>query len=157
MFDDPDAGSDNAAAVAARPRRRSCRSGAPLSPSETSRRNEPGERSWLSQRVLVALCVTEIVSYGVLFYAFTVLLPRIAADSDWTPAAVTAAFSAGSLTGGAVGILTGRLLQRHGPRWLMTGGSLLGTAAILGVAWSPSYAVFFGAWVLAGAASAGLF
>ena len=39
----------------------------------------------------------------------------------------------------------------------MAGGSALGTVAILGVAWSPSYSVFFAAWVLAGVASAGLF
>lgn len=49
--------------------------------------------------MLVALCVTEIVSYGVLFYAFTVLLPRIVTSTGWSTTAVTAAFSAGSLTG----------------------------------------------------------
>jgi predicted MFS family arabinose efflux permease len=109
------------------------------------------------RRVLVTLCVTEIASYGVLFYAFTVLLPRIADESGWSQTAVTAAFSAGSLTGGVAGIVVGRVLQRHGPRWVMAGGSALGTVAILGVAWSPSYSVFFAAWVLAGVASAGLF
>jgi nucleotide-binding universal stress UspA family protein len=107
--------------------------------------------------VPVALCVTEIVSYGVLFYAFTVLLPRIVDNTGWSATAVTAAFSAGSLTGGVAGIAAGRALQRHGPRWVMTGGSALGAVATLGVAWSPSYAVFFAAWVLAGVASAGLF
>lgn len=107
--------------------------------------------------MLVALCVTKIVSYGVLFYAFTVLLPRIADGTGWSPTAVTAAFSAGSLTGGVAGIAAGQVLQRHGPRWVMTGESALGTVAILGVAWSPSYGAFFATWVLAGAASAGLF
>ncbi len=107
--------------------------------------------------MLVALCVTEIVSYGVLFYAFTVLLPRITAESEWSSTAITAAFSAGSLTGGIAGIAGGRVLQRHGPRWVMTSGSALGTVAVLCLAWSPSYAMFFAAWVLAGVASAGLF
>jgi MFS family permease len=70
---------------------------------------------------------------------------------------VTAAFSAGNLTGGVVGIAAGRILQRRGPRLVMSVGSVVGTVALVGVAWSPSYAVFFAFWVLAGAASAGLF
>ena len=39
----------------------------------------------------------------------------------------------------------------------MTAGSLSGPLRSSRVAWSPSYPVFFAAWVLAGAASAGLF
>ena len=105
----------------------------------------------------MALCVTVIVSYGVVFYAFTVLLPRIAADTGWSETAVTAAFSAGSVTGGLVGIVAGRVLQARGPWPVMTSGSVVGTVAVLGLAWSPGYPVFFGAWVLAGVASAGLF
>lgn len=105
----------------------------------------------------MSLCVTEIVSYGVVFYAFTVLLPRIAADTGWSTTAVTAAFSTGSVAGGAAGIFAGRVLQDRGPWPVMTTGSIVGTLAVLGLAWSPSYAMFFAAWVLAGAASAGLF
>ena len=40
---------------------------------------------------------------------------RIAADTGWSVAAVTAAFSTGSLTGAAAGVATGRVVQRHGP------------------------------------------
>jgi MFS family permease len=93
----------------------------------------------------------------VLFYAIAVLLPRISSATGWSSTAVTAAFSAGSLTGGVAGIVTGRALQRYGPRWVMTGGSALGAVGILGVAWSPSYPVFFASWVVAGSAGAGLF
>jgi hypothetical protein len=41
-------------------------------------------------RVLVVLCVAQIVSWGVLYYAFPVLAPNIAADTGWSIAAVTA-------------------------------------------------------------------
>jgi hypothetical protein len=44
---------------------------------------------------LVVLCVTEIVSWGVLYYALPVLAPAIADDTGWSIAAVTAAFSCG--------------------------------------------------------------
>ena len=33
--------------------------------------------------VLLGLCVTEVVSYGVNFYAFTVLLPQIQVETGW--------------------------------------------------------------------------
>ena len=78
------------------------------------------------RRVLLVLCVTEITSWGVLYYAFPVLAPSIAADTGWSVPAVTAAFSAGLLVSAAVGIPVGRLLDRHGPRWVMTAGSVVG-------------------------------
>ncbi|WP_193638942.1 MFS transporter [Nocardioides malaquae] len=98
--------------------------------------------------------MTEIVSYGVIFYAFTILLPQIATDTGWSRTAITAAFSMGSVTGGVVGIFTGRILQNRGPWTVMSTGSVAGTVAIVMLAWTPNYALFFAAWVLAGAASA---
>jgi hypothetical protein len=50
------------------------------------------------RRVLAVLCVTQIVSWGVLYYAFPVLAPSIAADTGWSVSAVTAAFSAETRT-----------------------------------------------------------
>ena len=76
-------------------------------------------------RALAALCATEIVSWGVLYYAFPVLAPSISADTGWPVAAVTAAFSAGLVVSGLVGIASGRLLDRIGPRPVMTAGSIL--------------------------------
>ncbi len=110
-----------------------------------------------AQRVLVALCVTVTIAYGVLYYAFTVLAPAIVEDTGWSATAVTAAFSAGSLLGALAGILTGRVMQRRGPRAVMTAGSLVGTAAIVVVATAPSYPLFVAGWLLAGAASTGMF
>ncbi|MGL5810119.1 MAG: MFS transporter [Nocardioides sp.] len=97
------------------------------------------------------------ISYGVLYYAFTVLAPAIAADTGWSVAAINAAFSAGSLTGALAGIAVGRVLQRRGPRVVMTLGSLLGAAAASLVGLAPSYPVFVAAWLLVGLASAGTF
>jgi hypothetical protein len=45
------------------------------------------------------LCQTEIVSCGVLHYAFPVLAGDISASTGWSRTAITAAFSAGNLTG----------------------------------------------------------
>ena len=77
------------------------------------------------RRVLAVLCVTEIVSWGVLYYAFPVLAPTIAADTGWPMATTTAAFSTGLVVSALVGIWSGRLLDRIGPRPVMTAGSVL--------------------------------
>ena len=78
------------------------------------------------RRVLVVLCVTEIVSWGVLYYAFPArVAPAIAGDTGWSIAAVTAAFSTGLVVSALVGIPVGRWLDRIGPRLVMTTGSIL--------------------------------
>jgi len=124
-----------------------------------TRRGEPaaGVPSGSLRRALAALCVTEIVSYGVIYYAFPVLATQITAGTGWSRTAVTAAYSAGSLAGAAAGILAGRLLHRRGPRAVMTAGSVLGAVSVAGIAAAPSYWWFRTAWLAAGVASAGLF
>lgn len=107
--------------------------------------------------VLLTLCVTEITSWGVLYYAFTVLSPQISADTGWSAPAVTAAFSAGLVTSALVGIPVGRWLDRIGPRWIMTGGSILGVVSVGAVVAAPSFVWFTAAWILAGVAMSAIF
>ncbi|GAA4702414.1 MFS transporter [Pseudonocardia yuanmonensis] len=107
------------------------------------------------RRVLVVLCVTEIVSWGVLYYAFPVLAPSISADTGWSVSTITAGFSTGLVVSALVGIPAGRWLDRIGPRPLMTVGSILGVPAVVGIALAPNLPLFFAAWVLAGVAMAG--
>ena len=109
------------------------------------------------RRALAALCVTEIVSYGVIYYAFPVLAAQITAGTGWSRTAITLAYSAGNLAGALAGIPAGRLLQRHGPRPVMTAGSVLGALAVAGIAAAPDYGWFVAAWLAAGIASAGLY
>ncbi|PFG68175.1 sugar phosphate permease [Propionibacteriaceae bacterium ES.041] len=106
--------------------------------------------------VLAALCVTEIVSWGLLYYAFPVLAPRISADTGWSPVVVSSAFSAALVVSALAGVPVGRVIDRNGPRRVMTAGSMLGVVALVVVAASPSLPVFVGGWVLAGAAMAGV-
>ncbi|MHA6617251.1 MFS transporter [Pseudonocardia sp. DLS-67] len=108
------------------------------------------------RRVLAVLCVTEIVSWGVLYYAFPVLAPGIAADTGWSIGTITAAYSLGLVVAALVGIPAGRWLDRLGPRLVMTTGSVLAVPAVLGIAGAGSLPWFFAAWVLAGVAQAGV-
>ncbi|WP_193046695.1 MFS transporter [Mycolicibacterium baixiangningiae] len=107
--------------------------------------------------VLVTLCITEITSWGVLYYAFTVLSEQISADTGWSAPAVTAAFSAGLVTSAVMGIPVGRWLDRIGPRWIMTAGSVLGVVSVLAVVAAPNFGWFVAAWVLAGIAMSAVF
>jgi MFS family permease len=108
------------------------------------------------RRVLVVLCVTQTTSWGVLYYALPVLAPSIAADTGWSISAITAAFSTGLVVAAVAGIPAGRWLDRWGPRPVMTAGSVLGVPAVIGIAWAPSLAWYFAAWILAGIAMAGV-
>jgi MFS family permease len=115
----------------------------------------PGLTEFGLRRVLVVLCVTEIVSWGVLYYAFPVLAPSMAADTGWPISNLTAAFSAGLVVSALVGIPAGRLLDRIGPRRVMTTGSVLAVPALVVIASAPSFPLFVAGWVLAGIAMAG--
>lgn len=102
--------------------------------------------------VLVTLCVTEITSWGILYYAFPVLSGRISRDTGWSASALTAAFSAALILSALVGIGVGRWLDRRGPRGAMTAGSVLAVLSVLAVAVAPNFAWFASAWLLAGVA-----
>ncbi|CBG69487.1 putative major facilitator transporter [Streptomyces scabiei 87.22] len=115
-----------------------------------------GDRS-RPRAVLPALCVTQITSWGILYYAFPVLGSRITADTGWSQAATTAAFSAALLVSAVAGIPIGRILDRRGPRAVMTAGSALGTLALLVIAAAPNLAAFSAGWLLAGLAMAATF
>ncbi len=109
------------------------------------------------RRALIGLCITQVTSWGVLYYAFPVALVSITADTGWTATAATAAFSAGLVVSALAGIPVGRWLDRHGPRRVMTAGSVLAVPATVAIALAPNYAMFLAAWLVAGAAMAAVF
>ncbi|HAX25091.1 MAG TPA: MFS transporter, partial [Chloroflexi bacterium] len=84
--------------------------------------------------MVAALSLTEITSWGVLYYAFSVFLTPIGAEMGWSIAEMTGAYSLALLVSGVAAIPAGRWLDRHGPRGLMTAGSI--AATVLVVAWS---------------------
>lgn len=103
---------------------------------------------------LAALCITQTISWGVLYYTLLAAVRPISDDTGWDPALITGAFSAGLVVSAAAGITVGRILDRTGPRNLMIGGSLIGVLALALVGLAPNLAVFAAAWLLAGTAQA---
>lgn len=124
---------------------------------EDTAHGQSDAHSTVPRRVLIALCTGQITSWGVLFYAFPVLNESIIDDTGWSATAVTGAFSAGLAVSAIAGIPVGRLLDRHGPRPVMTAGSVLATASVAAIALAPTPLWFLAAWALAGTAQACVF
>jgi MFS family permease len=97
------------------------------------------------------------VSWGILYYAFPVLNPQITAATGWPVQVTTAAFSLALVVSALAGIRVGRILDRRGPRAVMTIGSTLGVISLTTVSAAPDLAVFTAGWMLAGLAMAATF
>jgi len=84
--------------------------------------------------LILALGVTQVFGYGALYYAFTVLAPRMTASFGWAPEWTYGGFAIGLFLGGAVAPVTGSLIDRYGTRLVMTIGSALAGLALLALA-----------------------
>ena len=84
--------------------------------------------------VVGTLAFTEIVSWGILYYAFGVLVPPMQAELGWSQGMLGGAFSLALLVSALLAAPVGRWLARHGPRGLMTAGSCAGAGLVW--AWS---------------------
>ena len=100
------------------------------------------------------LAITETVSWGILYYAFPVLLPAMERDLGWDRTTLIGAYTLAVITSGLAALPVGRLLDRYPPRALMTAGSILATVAVLAWAMANALAAFYAAWIVAGVAMA---
>jgi predicted MFS family arabinose efflux permease len=104
--------------------------------------------------IIRLLAVTQIVSWGSLYYAFTILAPGIRHDTGWRTGVVFGAYSWSLLIAGLAATPAGMLIDRFGGRHVMTAGSLLAGAGLLWLGRAQSVAHYFGAWTLIGIAMA---
>lgn len=106
------------------------------------------------RRATPALAVTQLISWGVLYYAFAAVAPAMAHQPGWGVTAVSGAFSVGLLVSGLSARAVAAMLGRLGPRVTMTAGSLLAIVATTLWAFASSVAMLYAAWALIGAAMA---
>jgi predicted MFS family arabinose efflux permease len=83
------------------------------------------DRPTRSRDSVAILAVTQVLSWGTLYYAFAIVAHDIARDLALAPAAVFGAFSWCLLVAGLAATPAGMLIDRHGGRLVMAGGSLL--------------------------------
>ena len=77
------------------------------------------------------LSVTETITWGILYYAFGVLLAPMEREMGWSRAQSTAAFSLALLLAAAGAVPVGRLVDRGRARAMMTLGSCAGTVLLV--------------------------
>lgn len=107
--------------------------------------------------LIPALGVTQIFGYGALYYAFTVLAPRITTEFGWAPEWTFGGFAVGLLLGGAVAPVTGGLIDRYGTRLVMTLGSALAGLSLLALAEARGLASYIAAMVALQAVTTAVF
>ena len=106
-------------------------------------------------RAVSVLGVTQILSWGALFYPPVLTVPLIAADRGWSRAFAMGGFSAALLVGGLCSRYVGATIDRLGGHVVMPAGSLLGAAGLVGLVAADNAAVYFAVWMVLGVAMAG--
>jgi MFS family permease len=105
-------------------------------------------------RAVSVLGVTEILSWGALFYPPVLTVPLIAHDHGWSKSFAMGGFSASLFVGGLVSRHVGATIDRFGGHVVMPFGSLIGAAGLLGLVMAQSAVAYFAAWMMLGVAMA---
>ena len=105
-------------------------------------------------RAVLVLGVTQIVTWGTLFYPPVLTLPPIAAERGWPLTFAMGGFSLGLLMAGVASPYVGRLIDRYGGHVVMPVGSLLGALGLVALVQLEHPLAYLAAWMLLGIAIA---
>lgn len=110
--------------------------------------------SKVPRHLVWTLGLTEIISWGTLYFSFTVFIDPMQAALGYGKPFLAGGFSLGLLVWALCSFAVGRLLDRVPARKVMGCGSVLGALGLLLWAWTPSPAVFLLMWIPLGLAMA---
>src|SRR3569833_2724611 len=99
-------------------------------------------------KAVYLLAVTQIVSWGSLYYAFAIVAPDIQREFGWRTELVFGAYSWSLLIAGLASTPAGILIDRYGGRPVMGCGSLLAAGGLLWLGSMHSVLHYFAAWTL---------
>jgi len=105
-------------------------------------------------RAVLVLGVTEILSWGAIFYPPVLTVPLIADERGWSMSFAMGGFSLALLTAGLVSPRVGRLIDRYGGHRVMPIGSLLGAVGLALIVYAVHPAAYLAVWILLGVATA---
>jgi len=105
-------------------------------------------------RAVSVLGITQIITWGTLFYPPVLTMPLIAADRGWSTSFAMGGFSLALFVGGLVAPRVGVLIDRHGGHRVMPYGSLLAAAGVVALVYASHPAVYLAVWMLLGIAMA---
>src|SRR6478736_5348310 len=107
-------------------------------------------------RAVPVLGITQILSWGTIFYTPVLILPLIAAERGWSISFTMGGFSVGLLVAGLVAPYVGRSIDRFGGHVVMTFGSLIGALGLFLIVHADHPAAYYAVWIVLGVAMAAI-
>ncbi len=105
-------------------------------------------------RLVPALGLTQIISWGSLYYSIAVLGASMRGELGLSAAELFGAYSLSLLLSAVAAPIVGRAIDRHGGRRVMSIGSVTAAVSLLAIAHAQSATALYAAWALAGVAMA---
>src|SRR5665213_340291 len=105
-------------------------------------------------RAVPVLGVTQILSWGTIFYTPVLIVPLIAAERGWSMSFAMGGFSVGLLAAGLSAPYVGRSIDRFGGHVVMTIGSLIGALGLVLIGLTADRISYLAVWVVLGVAMA---
>ena len=105
-------------------------------------------------RAVPVLGVTQILSWGTIFYTPVLIVPLIAHERGWSMSFAMGGFSIGLLAAGLSAPYVGRSIDRFGGHVVMTVGSLIGALGLVLITQAAGRPSYFAVWVVLGVAMA---
>src|SRR3954451_21539378 len=99
-------------------------------------------------RAVAVLGVTQILSWGTIFYTPVLMVPLIAAERGFSFTVAMGGFSAGLLTAGLVAPTIGTLIDRYGGHRVMPVGSLGGALGLVALVHAGNVVAYYATWLL---------
>jgi len=105
-------------------------------------------------RAIPVLGVTQILSWGTIFYTPVLIIPLVAADRGWSMSFAMGGFSVGLLVAGLTAPYVGRSIDRFGGHVVMTIGSLIGALGLFLIVRAANPIAYIVVWCVLGVAMA---
>jgi MFS family permease len=105
-------------------------------------------------RAVPVLGVTQILSWGTIFYTPVLIVPLIAAERGWSMSFAMGGFSFGLLAAGLSAPYVGRSIDRFGGHVVMTIGSLIGALGLVLIGLTTGRISYLAVWIVVGIAMA---
>src|SRR6187401_2303208 len=105
-------------------------------------------------RAVPVLGITQILTWGTIFYTPVLIVPLIAAERGWSISFAMGGFSIGLLVAGLVAPYVGRSIDRFGGHVVMTLGSLTGALGLFLIGSATHPIAYYAVWMVLGVAMA---
>jgi MFS family permease len=105
-------------------------------------------------RAVGVLGITQILSWGAIFYPPVMMVPLIMAERGFSFTFAMGGFSAGLLVAGLVSPTVGGMIDRYGGHRVMPFGALAGALGLVGLVYASHPVAYLATWMLLGAAMA---